>query len=79
MEKIITLSHGQIESLEAKVAYKDIVSDKVRNINAFSDSVSEVYSSPRGLRQFRIPSNKASERLRKHRNPYLQILVYEEP
>lgn len=75
MEKIITLSHGQIESLEAKVAYKDIVSDKVRN----SDSVSEVYSSPRGLRQFRIPSNKASERLRKHRNPYLQILVYEEP
>ena len=69
MDKIITLIDRQIDSLEAKYEDKDIVSVRVdlHNISAVSDSVSELYSSLRRLGQFRISSNKASERLRKHR------------
>ena len=70
MEKIITFIDGQIDSLEAKYADKEIVSVKVTSAILMPYlilAVSELYGSLRRLGQFRIPSNKASERLRKHR------------
>lgn len=82
MEKIITLIHGQIDSLEAKYAGKDIVSVNVISaISMLSLMLSQNYlvlSGGLGSSAYlRTRLQSAFESTESH--PDLQILVAEEP